>query len=314
MQAILGKKIDQHQRFLENGRRVPVTQIQVTPNMVLARKTVATDGYFAVQIGTGSKKHTTKAMMGHVKKANLTHVPSLIKEVRVEESALPELGAQLKIEEIFEVGDTVQVTGTSKGKGFAGVMKRHNFRGGPRTHGQSDRERAPGSIGQTTTPGRVYRGKRMAGHMGVEQVTVKNITVVAIDASTQTLLIDGLVPGSKNSMLLIKKTGTDKKFVPLQKTAEEQAVADKLAEEQRLLDEKAAAETAKEAEKAAAEAAKQAETEAQATSVEEIPVATEEAEVAPDVLEPAKDATIEEKQPEENTSANEKEEVTEDGK
>lgn len=257
MQAILGKKIDQYQRFLENGRRVPVTKIQVTPNFVLTHKTVENDGYSAVQIGTGSRRHNTKAMVGHALKANITQVPSLIKEVRADAADLPEIGSTLKVEEIFEAGDTVQVTGTSKGKGFAGVMKRHNFRGGPRTHGQSDRERAPGSIGQTTTPGRVYRGKRMAGHMGVEQVTVKNITVVAVDADTQTLLIDGLVPGSKNGMLLVKKTGTDKKYIPLQKTADEQIVADKLAEEARIAEEKLAAEAALAAEKAAAEAAKE---------------------------------------------------------
>jgi large subunit ribosomal protein L3 len=301
MQAILGKKIDQYQRFLENGRRVPVTKVQVTPNTVLALKTVDTDGYSAVQIGTGLRKHTTKSMIGHVKKANMTHVPSFIKEIRVDGKDMPELGSALKIEEIFEVGDIVQVTGTSKGKGFAGVMKRHNFRGGPRTHGQSDRERAPGSIGQTTTPGRVYRGKRMAGHMGVEQVTIKNITVVSVDADTQTLLIDGLVPGSKNTMLIIKKTGTDKKYVPLQKTADEQKIADAIAEEARILEEKVAAEAAKEAEKAAAEAAKQAEAEAQAT-----PVSTEEAIVTEETPAVAEEAPA---QPEEK-----KEEVTEDGK
>jgi large subunit ribosomal protein L3 len=274
-----------------------VTKVQITPNTVLTIKTVDIDGYSAVQIGTGMKKHTSKAMMGHVKKANMTHVPSLIKEVRTNDTDLPEVGSELKVEELFEVGDIVQVTGTSKGKGFAGVMKRHNFRGGPRTHGQSDRERAPGSIGQTTTPGRVYRGKRMAGHMGVEQVTIKNITVVAVDASTQSLLIDGLVPGGRNSMLVIKKTGTDKKYVPLQKTAEEQKIADALAEEARLLEEKAAADAAKEAEKAAAEAAKQAEMEAEAT-----PSASEEE--APTPAEEIESHETEEK----------KEEVAEDGK
>lgn len=290
MQAILGKKIDQHQRFLENGRRIPVTQIQVSSTVVLMHKTVDTHGYTAVQIGTGSKKHTTKAMMGHVKKANLTHVPSLIKEVRMEGN-LPELGSELKVEEIFEPGDIVQVTGTSKGKGFAGVMKRHNFRGGPRTHGQSDRERAPGSIGQTTTPGRVYRGKRMAGHMGVEQVTIKNITVVSVNPETQTLLIDGLVPGSRNSMVMVKKIGTDKKYVPLQKTAAEQAIADKAADEARIAEEKAAGE--------AALAAENAQTEAEAARVEE------------SAIEPKEEPTTEEQPAPE---AEKTEEVTEDAK
>jgi hypothetical protein len=211
---------------------------------------------------------------------------------------MPELGSTLKVEEVFEVGDIVQVTGTSKGKGFAGVMKRHNFRGGPRTHGQSDRERAPGSIGQTTTPGRVYRGKRMAGHMGVEQVTIKNIMVVSVDASTQTLLVDGLVPGSRNGMLIIKKTGTDKKYVPLQKTAAEQKIADALAEEARIAEEKIAADAALEAEKIAAETAKQAESEVQP-----------EAEVT-EASQPA----VEEVNADESVREEKKEEVVEDGK
>lgn len=225
MQTLIGRKIEQSQRFLENGKRIPVTQVQID-TWVLGVKSVDQHGYAAVQLGAGRKKHPTAAMLGHVKKANLTHVPSFIKETRLSEAKdLPEIGTQLKGEDFFQPGDMVQVTGISKGKGFAGVVKRHNFRGGPRTHGQSDRERAPGSIGQTTTPGRVYLGKRMAGRMGQDQVTVKNLMVVSVDSKLQTMLIDGLLPGSRNTMLVIKKTGIEKKFIPLQKTKEEQTEA-----------------------------------------------------------------------------------------
>ncbi|MBI2622166.1 50S ribosomal protein L3 [Candidatus Microgenomates bacterium] len=118
-------------------------------------------------------------------------------------------------EEQLQVGDIVKVTGISKGKGFAGVVKRHHFKGGPRTHGQSDRERAPGSIGQTTTPGRVYKGKRMAGRMGQDRVTIKNLLVIDVDAQNKITLIKGLVPGAKKSRVIIEKTGEAKKFIPV---------------------------------------------------------------------------------------------------
>jgi large subunit ribosomal protein L3 len=163
IQALLGKKLNQTQKFLENGRRIPVTEIAVSDNVVLQAKTVAKDGYAAVQLGYGIKKNGTKPLLGHVKKAGLEKAPIAIKEVRVQDSDLPQQGDLVSVETVFKPGDIVDVTGTSKGKGFAGVVKRHHFRGGPKTHGQSDRHRAPGSIGQTTTPGRVYKGKRMAG-------------------------------------------------------------------------------------------------------------------------------------------------------
>ena len=123
-------------------------------------------------------------------------------------------GTEINLADIFTPGDIVDVTGISKGKGFAGGVKRWNFKGGPRTHGQSDRERAPGSIGQTTTPGRVYKGKKMAGRMGQDTVTVKNLEVIGI-TDDGVLLIKGLVPGSVNSIVVVKKMGTNKKFVPL---------------------------------------------------------------------------------------------------
>jgi large subunit ribosomal protein L3 len=215
--ALIGQKIDQTQRFLENGTRIPVTMIAVADNAVLQVKTPEKDKYTAVQLGFGSKRTGTKAVLGHVKKANLTAAPKVVREVRILDDAteLPTVGDMLAAAAVFKPGDIVAVTGTSKGKGFAGVVKRHNFRGGPKTHGQSDRHRAPGSIGQTTTPGRVYRGKRMAGHMGVETVTVKNLTVVDIDPVNKMLYVAGLIPGHRNGWVFITRTGEDKKFTPL---------------------------------------------------------------------------------------------------
>ena len=148
-------------------------------------------------------------MLGYFKKAGLDkNPPRFLREIRLNNlSDLNDLrpGMEIKIGEVFNPGDIVSVSGISKGKGFQGVVKRHHFKGGPRTHGQSDRERAPGAIGSTTTPGRVYKGKRMAGRMGQDRVTVKNLKVVNINSEKNTLTISGLVPGGKNSLLVIKK-------------------------------------------------------------------------------------------------------------
>lgn len=216
LQALLGKKIEQSQRFLQDGVRIPVTKVQIAGNVVVSVKTKDKNGYDAVQIGFGIKKNPNKALQGTVKKAQLKEVPYFLREVKLsngDATSLPSIGETLKALEIFKPGDIVDVIGISKGKGFAGVVKRHHFKGGPRTHGQSDRERAPGSIGQTTTPGRVYKGKRMAGRMGRERVTLQNLQVV--DVSEDSLLIKGLVPGGRNSLLTITKAGEDKKFIPL---------------------------------------------------------------------------------------------------
>lgn len=202
--AMLGTKGTQTQMFTEGGKRIPVTMIQAGPCWV----THIVDGgsYARIGLAFGIKKNIAKAQIGQMKKAGLDIKPRFLREIRV--SAVPEgvkVGSELKVSEVFAVGDKVQVVGTSKGKGFAGAVKRHGFRGGPRTHGQSDRERAPGSIGQTTTPGRVYRGKRMAGRMGGDRVTVTGLEVVALDAEKNVVSIKGLVPGAKNGLLLIEK-------------------------------------------------------------------------------------------------------------
>jgi large subunit ribosomal protein L3 len=227
IQTLIGKKVDQMQTFLTNGQRIPVTEILLSENVVLQVKTVEKDSYAAVQLGAGIKKKPIRALLGHAKKAGRESASAKVKEVRVgDTSELPAIGEVVAIEAVFQPGDIVQVTGTSKGKGFAGGVKRHGFKGGPKTHGQSDRHRAPGSIGQGTTPGRVYKGKRMAGRMGTDTVTVKNLTVVDVDAAAGKILISGLVPGYKNSWVSITKTGEDKKFVPLLEAEERRKAAE----------------------------------------------------------------------------------------
>lgn len=205
----------QSRLFTPEGRSIPVTYIRVAPVYVVQVKTQETDGYRAIQVGIGSQspRRITKPILGHIKKAGMdAQPPRFLREVRmygsqtVEEGTAP--GKTITVSQVLQAGDVVTVTGTSKGKGFAGVVKRHHFRGGPATHGQSDRERAPGSIGQTTTPGRVYKGKRMAGRMGNDRVTVKNLRVFAVDDEKQTLTVSGLVPGARNSLLVIRKSSS----------------------------------------------------------------------------------------------------------
>lgn len=229
MQALLGQKKNQTQKFLQDGRRIPVTEVIVADNAVVSIKTEEKNGYTSVQLGYGTKKKPTKAMLGHIKGANLEKAPLFVREIRIVDTKeeLPVAGAFLKLADVFKPGDLISVTGTSKGKGFAGGVKRYHFRGGPATHGQSDRHRAPGSIGSGTTPGRVYKGKRMAGKMGNETVTVKNLEVVGIDG--EMLLIKGVVPGVRKGFLVIKKLGEGKHFVPLletQKKEQEEVVAE----------------------------------------------------------------------------------------
>lgn len=194
------------------GARTPVTKITLGPCVVTHIKKEDKDGYWAVQIGFGEKKlkHTTKPMQGHFKKSHASDTtpktfPRFVREVRVTEEPKYKVGDIVKASDIFVSGDTISVTGTSKGKGFAGVVKRWHFAGGPKTHGQSDRQRAPGSIGQGTTPGRIYKGKHMAGRMGSDTVTVKNLKVVKVDTTKNEVEVSGPVPGRIGALLVVKR-------------------------------------------------------------------------------------------------------------
>jgi len=189
------------QIFDERGEIVAVTLVEAGPCYITQVKTEEKDGYMALQLGFGETKRLNKPQRGHLKK-----LPSLryLREVRVEDVQGYEIGQRLDAS-LFSVGDMVDVTGISKGKGFAGVMKRHGFRGGPATHGQSDRARAPGSIGSTTTPGRVVKGMRMAGRMGNERVTVQNLKVVLVDPEQNLLGLRGSIPGSRGDLVMVQK-------------------------------------------------------------------------------------------------------------
>ncbi len=215
--GLIGIKIGQSQGFLEDGTRVPLSLVRLEKSTVTQVKTSEKNGYSAIQIGLGEKKKVTKSLVGHFKKANLASNPRHLKEIRLEKDSTLEAGNEIVSEEILAPGDIVKVVGVSKGKGYAGVVKRHNFRGGPKTHGQSDRHRAPGSSGQSTTPGRVYKGKRMSGRMGNDTVTVKNLQI--IDLENGVLSIIGLIPGPRGSLVTVLKTGANKKFKSLYKVA-----------------------------------------------------------------------------------------------
>jgi len=203
LQGFLGKKIGMTQIFREDGRVVPVTVIQAGPCVVTQVKTKETDGYDAVQLGFGEAKRRNKPLSGHLKNSRLSRY---LREVSADDASEFEVGQTIGVD-IFEAGEKVDVIGTSKGRGFAGVMKRWNFKGGPRTHGQSDRMRAPGSIGGGTTPGRVYKGMKMGGHMGNRRITVKGLEIVEIDTERNLLMIKGGIPGAPNSLVQIRRAG-----------------------------------------------------------------------------------------------------------
>ncbi len=209
--TFFGRKIEQKQMFDEKGKRIPVTVIEVSPciiTRILKKDKDGCDG-FQLGIGTRKAKNTPKPILGQIKKAGIEKIPRFFRQVKLnkplEETNSLKVGAEVKITDVFKKGDLVNVTGISKGRGFTGVVKRHHFKGGPRTHGQSDRERAPGSIGQTTTPGRVYKGKRMAGRSGNQKVTVKNLKIIDINEANHQVLIYGLIPGSRHSLVKITK-------------------------------------------------------------------------------------------------------------
>jgi large subunit ribosomal protein L3 len=202
IQGLIGRKIGMTQLFQDDGE-VVVTAIEAGPCFVIQVKTEAKDGYNAVQLGFGEAKALSSPKKGHVKDiGQLKH----LREFQVDDVKSVQVGQKVDAD-MFKPGDLINVIGISKGKGFAGVVKRHHFAGGPKTHGQSDRHRAPGSIGATTSPGRVFKGLRMAGHMGDRRVTQRNLKVLNVDLARHLLLVRGAVPGARKGLLLIEKSG-----------------------------------------------------------------------------------------------------------
>jgi large subunit ribosomal protein L3 len=200
--GIIGKKIGMTQVFRDNGKMEAVTLIEAGPCTITQVKTADKEGYNAVQLGFGQAKKLNKAEQGHIKElGKFKH----LREFKIVDPKSVKVGDKIDVS-VFQAGDVVKVAGISKGKGFAGVVKRYHFKGGPKTHGQSDRTRAPGAIGATTTPGRVLKGLRMAGHMGVERVTVRRLEVFKTDPEKNMLLVRGAVPGNRDGLLLISKT------------------------------------------------------------------------------------------------------------
>lgn len=183
MKTFFATKINSSASFTDKGRRQTVTLLKTEPLTVTQVKSRDKDGYWAVQVSVGKNK----------------------REIRESQEPTVKPGDQIKAADVLKSGDTIKVTGISKGRGFAGVVKRHGFHGGPKTHGQSDRHRAPGSIGMRTTPGRVWKGKRMAGHYGVDTVTIKNLQVINLDEATGVVTVSGTVPGSRNGLLTLTK-------------------------------------------------------------------------------------------------------------
>ena len=203
MKTLIGKKVGMTQIFDEKGNVIPVTVIEAGPCNVVQVKTVETDGYNAIQLGFGAvKEHkVNKPVKGHFAKAKITPMKHL-REFRVEEVSSVKVGDEIKVD-TFAQGDSVDIQGITKGKGFQGVIKRHGQSRGPMGHG-SMYHRRPGSMGPTSTPGRVFKGKKLPGHMGVDTVTIQNLQVVAVDLDKNALLVKGSVPGNKGSILKIK--------------------------------------------------------------------------------------------------------------
>ncbi len=199
--GLIGRKVGMTQVFQDDGTMVAVSVLAIEPNTVTRLRTTDRDGYTAVQLGAEVRKKLTKPEAGQLK--DLPQVAT-VREFRVDSVDDFEVGQTVSLGDLFTAGDEVDVTGVSKGKGFAGVIKRHNFHRGPQTHG-SDHHRAPGSIGPGTTPGRVYRGLKMSGHMGDERVTIKKVRVVRADTDRNLLLVKGSLPGARGSLILVKK-------------------------------------------------------------------------------------------------------------
>jgi large subunit ribosomal protein L3 len=201
--GLIGRKVGMTQVFQEDGTMVAVSVLAIEPNTVTRLRTAERDGYTAIQLGTDLR---TKRKLSKPEAGQLKDLPQLgtLREFRVDDLSGYEVGQQVAIGDVFADGDEVDVTGVSKGKGFAGQIKRHNFHRGPKTHG-SDHHREPGSIGPGTTPGRVYKGLKMAGHMGDERTTIKKVRVVRTDTERNLLLVKGSLPGARGSLILVKK-------------------------------------------------------------------------------------------------------------
>lgn len=202
--GLIGRKLGMTRVFGDDGTVVPVSVIQATPNSITRLRTPEQDGYAALQLGAGVARRVTKPVAGQFKAlAKDQQKPAAVREFRVDSVDGYEVGQTVDVS-LFEPGDLVDVTGVSKGHGFTGTIARHHFKRGPKTHGSTN-YRAPGSIGAGTTPGRVFKGTRMGGHMGDDRVTVKKLTVVKVDAERNLLLVKGAVPGARNGLLLIQK-------------------------------------------------------------------------------------------------------------
>jgi large subunit ribosomal protein L3 len=201
---LIGRKLGMTRVFGDDGTVVPVSVIQATPNSITRLRTPEQDGYAALQVGAGAARRQTKPVAGQFKGLDKEQQkPAVVREFRVDAVDEWEVGQALDVS-LFAAGDLVDVTGMSKGQGFAGTIARHNFKRGPKTHGSTN-YRAPGSIGAGTTPGRVFKGTRMGGHMGDERVTVKKLKVVKVDAERNLILVKGAVPGARNGLLLVQK-------------------------------------------------------------------------------------------------------------
>jgi large subunit ribosomal protein L3 len=206
IRALLGRKLGMTRLFDENGVVTASTLVEAGPCFITQLRTQEVDGYQAVQLGFGDKPRQNKPKQGHLKKAGLTDKQGLesLREVPADNLEDLELGARIDAS-MFSRGEVVDVIGTSKGKGFGGVVKRHNFSGGPKTHGQSDRWRHSGSVGSGTTPGRTFKGMRMAGHMGDDRVTVKNLRILSVDPERNLVVLRGAIPGPKGGLVVIRK-------------------------------------------------------------------------------------------------------------
>ncbi len=202
--AILGTKLGMTQIFDDQSRAIPVTVVKAGPVKVVQVKTMKNDGYNAVQIAYGEAGSVNKPAAGHFAKAGVEPARHLV-EIKVEDPDLYKVGQEINVTDLFEPGIKADVSGVSKGKGFAGVMKRHNFAGQGASHGNHKKHRAPGSIGACATPARVFKGMRMAGRMGGEKVTTLNLDIVGVDADRGLLLLGGAVPGPKGSVVLVRE-------------------------------------------------------------------------------------------------------------